>query len=325
MKNKPMGKKVAVTSIIFCILLIVGIVLSMTSGVNTKDITVRNAVVTFEGSIKSSDLSTALREDFDDDDAAFVLNEVSLAEPTDAATTDENGETDTTTTTTAASGTFTSGKMIITITGVEDKTDDDIKASFTKVFENDTYKDNKLTIASINTVSKIGGFEPIQVYLCIIVLLVAFVYCIIRFSATGSLAAGVSTVVACVISAAVTVCLSLACGVFAGSNVSVMAGVTVAMTFVFAHIVLDGVISDGKCLTSTVVCVAAIVFFLLVLVSVVAVIAGDSAMLGYTVPGMLACVFSAVSALVYVKAIWYAIAGNNNNNVKTKKKKAVIK
>lgn len=240
--NKPSSKGATIATIIFCILLVVGIVLTMTVGPCTRSAKRRNLVITFTGALDASKLQTELETKLE---GSVVLNErgktttttitttakpttkapttaattttatttapttqgvAAAAETTVATTTTANnsttaGTTDATSSTTAATTTttkpstttvpanaFRSGTMVASISNCDEKTDEDLRKILNEVFAGEDFKNNNLVITELYEVESMGGFSWTQIYACVILLIIAFVYCLIRFYSIGSLA-----------------------------------------------------------------------------------------------------------------------------------------
>ena len=322
MTNKASGKKAVITTVIFCIIIVLGIVLSFVMGVNTNSTKVRNVTVTFEGSLTSKTIRSEFAEHLD---ANVVLKEVTVAADAEEAEEADEGETETTTTTTAA-GTFNSGKFIATVTDCDNLSDEEIKSTLSEIFAEEAFADSNMAVESITTADSIAGFNVIQIYLCVIVLVVAFVYALIRFHATGALASGLAVVISSVLASAVAVCASLICGVFVGSNISIVAGIALIMAIIFANVILENIVSGNPGKSGAFVLgMGAILILADVLIAVVGIIGGNMAILGYCVPGLFAILASVISALAYVDVIWSRIVPQNKAEIKKASKKVVIK
>lgn len=376
MNNKPSAKKATVATIIFCILLVVGIVLTMTVGPCTRSAKVRNVTITFTGTLNNSSLQSALETALE---GSVVLNEIdkqtttatttttkkpttttTTAATTTVATTTQGAaaaaETQTTTaqtnsttagttnasgsttaagatttttkaptTTTSASG-FKSGKMVATISNCDEKSDDELKKILNDTFAGKDYKNNNLAITEFYEVEPIGGFSWTQIYACVILLIVVFVYCLIRFNSIGAVASAVSAVVPAVVAVIGSVGAALICGIFADISISAVTAVATAAAVIFSVIILENIKSDSDKDACTVISLAGVVAALLLLVVIVSIIGWNGEVIFSCVQYAVAVVIAAISALTYVRCMFSRFAPKaSNNKKKTSGKKPVIK
>jgi len=375
MNNKPSAKKATVATIIFCILLVVGIVLTMTVGPCTRSAKVRSVTITFTGTLNNSNLQTALETALE---GSVVLNEIdkqtttatttttkkattttttaatttaatttqgaaaaaetqtttAQANSTTAGTTDASGSTTNagtttttkapTTTTTSASG-FKSGKMVATISNCDEKSDDELKKILNDTFAGKDYKDNNLVITDFYEVEPLG-FSWTQIYACVILLIVVFVYCLIRFYSIGAVASAVSAVVPAVVAVIGSVGASLICGIFADISISAVVAVATAAAVIFSVIILENIKSGSDKDSCTVISLAGVVAALLLLVVIVSIIGWNGEIIFSCVQYAVAVVFAAISALAYVRCMYSRFAPKaSNNKKKTSGKRPVIK
>ncbi len=360
------NKKLKVVTVIFCILLILGIVLSLTVDLkipSREANKVRSIYITFTGTLKSSDLQSALEEKVV---GAVVLNEkdkivtttaatttttttkatttttsatttaaTTTAATTTAGTTDANATTAastttttkaTTTTTTASTTDFKSGKMVATVSRCDEKSDEDLRKIFEEVFASKDFKNNNLVIVEINEVEAISGFSGTQIYACVILLAVVFVFCLIRYYSLGAVASAISVVVSAAAAVAASVGAALICNTFANFDVSAVAAVAAVACAIFAAIVLENVKNGSKGECCSVSGIAAVVSVLLVLVAIVSVIAWNGEIAFSCIQYALAVIISAISALTYVRCVYGKFAPKKTNNTKKASgKKPVIK
>ncbi|MBR5273416.1 MAG: hypothetical protein IKU25_08535 [Clostridia bacterium] len=356
-------KKTTIVTVIFCILLILGIVLSLAVDLNIPSREankVRDITITFTGTLKSNTLQTALEEKIE---GAVVLNEkdkivttttttkattttkpttttttTAATTTTTAGTTDTNASTTaaattttttkpTTTTTVASASDFKSGKAVATVSKCDEKSDEDLRKIFEEVFASKDFKNNNLVIVEINEVEAISGLNGTQIYACVILLIVVFVFCLIRFYSLGALASAVSVVISAAVAIAASIGAALICNTFANIDVSGVAAVAAAACAVFAAIVLENVKNGTKNETCSVSGIAAVVSVLLVLVAIVSVIAWNGEIAFSCIQYALAIIISAISALVYVRCVFdkFAPEKTTNNKKKGSSKKPVIK
>ena len=380
MNNKPSAKKATVATIIFCILLIVGIVLTMTVGPCTRSAKKRSVTITFTGTLNNSTLQTALETALE---GSVVLNEIdkqtttatttttkkpttttkapTTAATTTAATTTQGAaaaaETQTTTnaatnsttagttstsdsttttgattttkkptTTTAPVNGFKSGKMVATISNCDEKSDDELRKILNDTFAGKDYKNNNLTITELYEVEPVGGFSWTQIYACVILLIVAFVYCLIRFYSIGAVASAVSAVVPAIVAVIGSVGAALICSIFADINISAVVAVATASAVIFSIIILENIKADSKKDSCTVIGLAGVVAVLLVLVAIVGIIGWNGEVIFSCIQYAVAVVIAAISALAYVRCMFSRFAPKaSNNKKKTSGKKPVIK
>ena len=371
MNNKPSAKKATVVTVIFCILLVLGIVLTMTVGPCNRSAKVRNVSITFTGSLNASNLQSALETALE---GSVVLNEIgrtttvatttkattkatttaattsattaattegvaaaaeTTAATTTAATTDSSASTTgttaattttkTTTTTTTSASDFKSGKMVATISNCDEKTDDDLRRILNETFESKDYKNYKLTITEIYEVEPTNGFSWTQIYACVILLIIVFVYCLIRFYSIGAIASAVAVVIPTVVAVIGSIGAALICRTFADISISAVTAVATVASVIFGNIVLENVKSGSDKDSCTVISVASVVAGLLVLVAVVAVIGWNGEVIFSCIQYAVAVVFAAITALAYVRCILSAMAPKALTTKKTSKKKPVIK
>lgn len=364
MNNKPSSKKATVVTVIFCILLVLGIVLTMTVGACNRSAKVRSVTITFAGSLNASNLQSALEKALE---GSVVLNEIgrtttaatttttttttaatttaattegaaAAAETTAAAdtatttadasasTTATTAATTTTTTTTTSASDFKSGKMVATVSNCDEKTDDDIRRIFNEVFEGKDYQNYKLTITDVYEVAPTNAFSWTQVYACVILLIVVFVYCLIRFYSIGALASAVSVVIPAIVAVIGSIGAALICNIFADISISAVAAVATASAVIFGNIVLENVKSGSDKDSCTVISVASVVAVLLVLVAIVSVIGWNGEIIFSCIQYAVAVVFAAISALAYVRCILAGMAPKAlNSKKKSNGKRPVIK
>ena len=374
MNNKPSAKKATVATVIFCILLVIGIVLTMTIGPCTRSAKVRNVTITFTGTLNNSNLQTALETALE---GSVVLNEIDKQTTTATTTTTKKATTTTTTkatttaatttqgaaaaaetqtttvatnsttagttnasgsttaagstttttkattTTTSASG-FKSGKMVATISNCDEKSDEELRKILNDTFAGKDYKNNNLVITEFYEVEPLG-FSWTQIYACVIILIVAFVYCLIRYYSIGAVASAVSAVIPAIVAVIGSIGAALICNIFADINISAVAAVAVASTALFSIIVLENIKSGSDKDICTVISVASVIAVLLILVAIVSVIGWNGEVIFSSIQYAAAVVIAAISALTYVRCMFSRMAPKASNVKKTSGKKPVIK
>lgn len=369
MNNKPSAKKATVATVIFCILLVLGIVLTMTVGPCNRSEKKRNVTITFTGTVNDSNLQTALETALE---GSVVLNEIdkqtttattttttkatttTTSATTTAATTTQGAaaaaetqtttvadnsttagttNSDSTTTTTAATTTttasttgFKSGKMVATISNCDEKSDEELRKILNDTFAGDDYKNNNLTITELYEVEPIGGFSWTHIYACVILLIVVFVYCLIRFYSIGAVASAVSAVIPAIVAVIGAVGAALICNIFADISISAVVAVAAASAVIFSVIILENIKSDSDKDACTVISLAGVVAVLLVLVAIVSIIAWNGEVIFSCIQYAVAVVIAAISALAYVRCLFGRFAPKaSNNKKKTSGKRPVIK
>lgn len=374
MNNKPSCKNATIVTIIFCILLVVGIVLTAVVGPCKIDEKRRSLVITFTGALDASSLQTALETKLE---GSVVLNErgktttttttttkkatttttvatttttavtttegaaavaartgaTTTAATTTAATTTAGttaaGATTTTTTkpttTTVPANAFRSGKLVATISNCDEISDDDLRNILNEVFAGKDFKNNNLVITELYEVEPVSSFSWTQIYACVILLVVVFVYCLIRYYSIGALASAVSAVIPAVVTAIGAIGAALICGIFADISISAVTAVATAASVIFSIIILENVKSDSKKDSSTVIGVASAVAVLLVLVAIVGVIGWSGEVIFSCIQYAIAVVFAAITALTYVRCMYSRFAPKASNTKKTSGKKPVIR
>lgn len=368
--NNCSTKKATAITIVFCILLVLGIVLNMVIGPCTRDSKVRTVVITFTGGLEASNLQSSLETALG---GSVTLNEkdkvtttatttttkkattttTASTTTTTAATTTEGvaaaAETQTTTaansatSTTTASGStttttkaattnttlsssaFRSGKMVATVSNCDEKSNDDIKRIFGEIFASDDYKAKNLTITDIYEVEPTNGFSWTQIYACVILLIVVFVYCLIRFNSIGSVASAVSVVIPAVVAVIGAIGAALILRIFNDISVSAVVAVATVSAVVFANIILENVKTGSDKDSCTVISITSVVCALLVLVAIVSLIAWNGEVMFTCFQYAAAVICSALASLAYVRCIMGKLAPKSLEKSKVSKKKPVIK
>lgn len=376
MNNKPSTKKATIITVIFCILLVLGIVLNLVIGPCKRSDKVRNVAITFTG-VVSTNLQSALETALT---GSVVINEVgkvvttatttttkatttttkatttttadttasttagaaAAAETTQATTTattvagdttagttgtgSTTGATTTTTkatTTTAAANGYKSGKLLATVSNCDEKTDEDIKRIFAEIFAGKDYKDNNLVITDIYEVESVNGFGWTQIYACVILLIVVFVYCLIRFYSIGAVASAASVVIPAVVAVIGSVGISLIFRIFADISISAVVAVATVGTVIFGNIILENVKSGSDKDSCTVISITAVIASLLVLVAIVSLIAWNGEVMFSCFQYAAAVICSAIAALAYVRCIMSKLAPKAFEKKKSSKKPVI--
>ncbi|MBR5774439.1 MAG: hypothetical protein IKY44_06270 [Clostridia bacterium] len=372
--NKPSSKKATIATIIFCILLVAGIVLTMTVGPCTRSAKRRSVVITFAGALDASKLQSELETKLE---GAVVLNErgktttttkatttttkatttttkaATTTTATTTAATTTNGvaaaaETQTTTTaatttagTTAAGATtttttkattttvpanaFRSGTLVATISNCDEKTDEELVKILNEVFATDSFKNNKLTITELYEVEPMGGFSWTQIYACVILLIVVFVYSLIRYYSIGALASAVSAVVPAIVAVIGAVGASLICNIFADISISAVVAVATASAVIFSIIILENIKAGNNKDVCTVTGVASVIVVLLILAVIVSIIGWNGEVIFSCVQYAAAVVIAAIASLTYVRCMFSRFAPKASPQKKTSGKKPVIR
>ena len=371
--NNCSAKKATAITVVFCILLVLGIVLNFVVGPCTRSSKVRTVVITFTGGIEASALQSSLETALG---GSVTLNEKDKITTTTAATTTTTkkatttttasattttaatttagvaaaAETQTTTTTTTNSATstttasgatttttkapvtnttlsasaFRSGKMVATVSNCDEKSNDDIKRIFEEIFAGKDYKAKNLTITDIYEVEPVNGFSWTQIYACVILLIVVFVYCLIRFNSIGSVASAASVVVPAVVAVIGSVGAALIFRIFADISISAVVAVATVSAVIFSNIILENVKTGSDKDSCTVISIASVICALLVLVAIVSLIAWNGEVMFSCFQYAAAVICAALSSLTYVRCIMSKLSPKAFEK-KTSKKKPVIK
>lgn len=245
------------------------------------------------------------------------------------STTTASGATTTTTkapttNTTLSASAFRSGKMVATVSNCDEKSNDDIKRIFEEIFAGKDYKAKNLTITDIYEVEPVNGFSWTQIYACVILLIVVFVYCLIRFNSIGSVASAVSVVIPAVVAVIGAIGAALILRIFNDISVSAVVAVATVSAVIFSNIILENVKTGSDKDSCTVISIASVICALLVLVAIVSLIAWNGEVMFSCFQYAAAVICAALASLTYVRCIMSKLSPKAFEK-KTSKKKPVIK
>lgn len=367
--NNCSTKKATAITVVFCILLVLGIVLNIVIGPCTRDSKVRTVVITFTGGLEASALQSSLENALggsvalNEKDkvtttatttttnkatttttasattttAATTTDGVAAAAETQATTTADSATTTTatgatttttkapTTSTTLSASAFRSGKMVATVSNCDEKSDEDIKRIFGEIFASDDYKAKNLTITDIYEVENTNGFSWTQIYACVILLIVVFVYCLIRFNSIGSVASAASVVIPAVVAVIGSVGAALILRIFNDISISAVVAVATVSAVVFGNVILENVKTGSDKDSCTVVSITSVVCALLVLVAIVSLIAWNGEVMFTCFQYAAAVICAALASLAYVRCIMGKLSPKALEKNRVSKKKPVIK